>query len=242
MVFENIFRGTPTKITLESAPCFYFCPPHLCPDEDIEQKLTISKSGRVTFTSKNTERFPIIYGEGNVQSVAPPYPFAENFSAGRWMIATLQKEVAGELLEAIVKPFRTPFDIDIMVTDCGSWTLTAYNEDDEKFVFEGFLCPDCFPEAKELSYYIRRTLDMPSLYAFDGGSGTEKYIYASVAFDGSKKSYYYTTNDTTIAVGDKVLAPFGKDEIEGEVVEIDNYTELDVPFPLKKTKAIIKKL
>lgn len=39
-----------------------------------------------------------------------------------------------------------------------------------------------------------------------------------------------------------MLVPFGKDEFKGEVVEVSTYTELDVPFPLEKTKAIIKKL
>jgi primosomal protein N' len=81
---------------------------------------------------------------------------------------------------------------------------------------------------------------MPSLCVFDGESGIEKYIYVSVVFEENKKSFYYTTDDETISIGDKVLVPFGKNELEGEVVEIEICSECDVPFPLWKTKAIIK--
>ena len=83
---------------------------------------------------------------------------------------------------------------------------------------------------------------MPSLCAFDGGCGIEKYIYVSVVPEGNKRSCYYITDDETISVGDKVLVPFGKNELEGEVIEVESYGECDVPFPIYKTKAIIKKV
>ena len=101
---------------------------------------------------------------------------------------------------------------------------------------------DCFPGAEELSYHIRRTLGMDSLYAFDGGSGFEKYTYVSVVFSGNKKAYYYIAGDESISVGDRVLVPFGKEEREGEATKVKAYSEQNVPFPLEKTKTIIKKL
>lgn len=144
-------------------------------------------------------------------------------------------------MNKIVEPFRDCLSNE-WATDCGSWKLTVYNEENEKFVFKGCLFTYCFSGAEELSYYIRKTLDMPLLYAFDGGNGTKKYIYVSVEFEGNSRSYYYTTEDETISVGDKVLVPFGKNELVGEVVDIDICSECDVPFPICKTRAIIKKL
>ena len=235
MIQQKVFRGTPIKLTLESAPCFYFCPPEF-EEKDIEQKLTISSSGRVTFTSKNPVH---ILGTDKDKSASAPLPYSYSHTTGRWMKTMLQKEFAEQFLNKIIEPFRNCLP-ELWATDCGSWKLTAYNEGNEKFVWEGCLVRDCFPEAEELSYYIRKTFRMPSLCVFDGGSGIEKYIYVSVVFEENKKSYYYTTDDETISIGDKVLVPFGKNELEGEVVEIEICSECDVPFPLWKTKAIIK--
>jgi len=68
---EN-FKGEIQKITLVSMPCFFLCPPD--GGTELEQKLTISLSGKVTYTSKEWSS-PI------------PNPFSE----GRWKKATTQK-------------------------------------------------------------------------------------------------------------------------------------------------------
>ena len=46
---EN-FKGEIQKITLVSMPCFFLCPPD--GGTELEQKLTISIFGKVTYTSK----------------------------------------------------------------------------------------------------------------------------------------------------------------------------------------------
>lgn len=48
--YPEKFIGQVNKITLVSVPCFFDGPP-IC-ESDEEQKLTISSSGRVTYTSK----------------------------------------------------------------------------------------------------------------------------------------------------------------------------------------------
>ena len=130
---QNVFRGTPIKITLESAPCFYLCPPEF-EEIDVEQKLTISSSGRVTFTSKNPVH---TLGVGKDNSASAPLTYSFSHSTGRWMKTMLQKEFSEEFLHKIIEPFRHSLP-DSWATDCGSWKLTAYNEENEKFVFEGF--------------------------------------------------------------------------------------------------------
>ena len=70
-----------------------------------------------------------------------------------------------------------------------------------------------------------------------------EYIYCSITFDEGYKSYYYITNDDSIEVGDYVLVPVGKDNRTAvvEVVNIEYFSEEDVPLPVEITKHIIRK-
>lgn len=215
------FEGEVAKITLESFPCYFCCPPTEL--DDVEQKLTINKNGRVSFTSKKLiwERI--------------------NYNEGRWIRALLQPEDVSELLNKMAEPFRKAPDIAPFCTDVGSWKLTIYNTDGKTYKYEGCLFYDSFPGASELSQYIRQVLCVKDLFLFDGGYGFESYIYASVSFEGNSKTYYYRTDDSTIAEGDTVLVPFGSEERIGVVEEIETFDEDSVPFPLEKTKFIIKR-
>ncbi|MFV0330887.1 MAG: hypothetical protein ACK5KL_13900, partial [Dysgonomonas sp.] len=68
-------------------------------------------------------------------------------------------------------------------------------------------------------------------------------IFCSVAFDKGHKSYYYITDDDSIEVGDFVLVPAGGDNhiATVEVVNIEYFSEDNVPLPVDKTKRIIRK-
>ena len=72
---------------------------------------------------------------------------------------------------------------------------------------------------------------------------TSEYIFCSVTFDEGYKSYYYLTEDDSIEIGDFVLVPAGKDNHEAvvEVVNIEYFSEENVPLPIEKTKRIIRK-
>lgn len=72
---------------------------------------------------------------------------------------------------------------------------------------------------------------------------TTDYIYCSVVFEEGQKSYYYLTEDDSIKIGDFVLVPAGKDnrEVVVEVVNIEYFSEDNVPLPIEKTKRIICK-
>ena len=72
---------------------------------------------------------------------------------------------------------------------------------------------------------------------------TTDYIYCSVVFEEGQKSYYYLTEDDSIKIGDFVIVPTGKDnrEVVVEVVNIEYFSEDNVPLPIEKTKRIIRK-
>lgn len=74
-------------------------------------------------------------------------------------------------------------------------------------------------------------------------SAKGKYIFCKVKFDGSYKHYTYQTDDETLAVGDIVDVPVGKnnDVTQARIVEIGYFDEYEAPFPIGKIKKIIGK-
>ena len=70
-----------------------------------------------------------------------------------------------------------------------------------------------------------------------------EYIFCSVYFESGYKTYYYLTDDDSIRVGDYVIVPAGKDNHKSiaRVEEIEYFNEENVPFPVEKTKKIIRK-
>lgn len=71
---------------------------------------------------------------------------------------------------------------------------------------------------------------------------TEKLLYAKVKLGDSSFGYSYRCNDQSIKAGDKVIVPVGdKQEITGTVISVDFYALDQVPYPIEKTKFIIRK-
>ena len=70
-----------------------------------------------------------------------------------------------------------------------------------------------------------------------------KYIFCKVQFKDSYKHYTYSTDDETLAVGDVVDVPVGKnnDIAQARLVEIGYFDEYEAPFPVDKIKKIIGK-
>ncbi len=70
-----------------------------------------------------------------------------------------------------------------------------------------------------------------------------KYILCKVQFKGSYKHYTYRTDDETLAVGDTVDVPVGKnnDVNQARIVEIGYFDEYETPFPVDRIKKIIGK-
>lgn len=93
-----------------------------------------------------------------------------------------------------------------------------------------------------ICFYSLGELFDPSVYGKAKRRKSE-YIFCSVTFDEGYKSYYYLTEDDSIEIGDFVLVPAGKDNHEAvvEVVHIEYFDKENVPFPIEKTKRIIRK-
>lgn len=70
------------------------------------------------------------------------------------------------------------------------------------------------------------------------------YIYCGVKLSFADDPYYFRTDDAGIKLWDIVMVPFGKEDAKmlGTVVSVGQYTNAGAPFPVEKTKKIIKKM
>lgn len=107
--------------------------------------------------------------------------------------------------------------------------------------------PEDWPEfIEELSWVMRHygsgEIFRPSVYYKEKRRASD-CIFCSVAFTDGGKSYYYLTEDDTIEVGGLVMVPAGKDNHTAiaRVVDIEYFAEEAAPFPIEKTKHIIRK-
>ena len=93
-----------------------------------------------------------------------------------------------------------------------------------------------------ISFYGNGEILNPSVYLKNKRT-RDDYIFCSVEFEGSGRSYYYLTDDESIEVGDVVVVPVGNHghTLEAEVMEIEYFQENDVPFPLDKIKTVLNK-
>lgn len=74
--------------------------------------------------------------------------------------------------------------------------------------------------------------------------GKDEYIYCEVEFENGGTTYSYRTEDETIRMGDHVLVPVGPENRPGAavVVGLEYVTADTAPYPLEKTKRIIRKI
>ena len=68
-------------------------------------------------------------------------------------------------------------------------------------------------------------------------------IYCSVVFDNGLKTYYYRTEDDSLDAGDDVVVPAGNDNhlSIAKIVKVEYFAPADVPFPIEKTKVILRR-
>ena len=70
-----------------------------------------------------------------------------------------------------------------------------------------------------------------------------KYTFYLVTPLGKKKSYYYFSDIKDLAVGEKVIIPFGyyNETMIGTIIKVDSFDEDRVPHPPEKIKKIEKR-
>lgn len=69
------------------------------------------------------------------------------------------------------------------------------------------------------------------------------YTYCGVVYEGNLMVYHYRVNDELIKPGDIVIVPCGQnnEEKEATVVSVGEYLSNAVPYPIEKSKKIIRK-
>lgn len=159
-----------------------------------------------------------------------------------------------ELEEAdLCSPISMEEEIDtgLPVSEESYYSLTIYYENDKEKelggIFDFIGLPDNYDE------FINAVSDFLKIYnegdIFDKkfyykGKGCKgKYMFASVVFPGTVKSYYYLTEDESIEVGDYVIVPVGPENERKivQVVNIEYFEKYDAPYSVDKIKRIIKK-
>ena len=67
------------------------------------------------------------------------------------------------------------------------------------------------------------------------------YHYCLVRFSGSGAALAYRTEDRTLQPGDRVRAPYGRDNAPrtGKVAAVGDYTAADAPYPPERTKLLL---
>ena len=116
-----------------------------------------------------------------------------------------------------------------------------------KGIFDKNGLPSDFPElAEELLNFVQRfgtgeILD-PAFYN-KVNRKRDDYIFCSVEFNEKGKSYYYLTEDYTLKIGDKVVVAVGDEShlAIAKIIRIDYFPEDQVPFPINRTKPILRK-
>ena len=147
----KLFKGTLVKIKLISnSMCYGPCP---MPDQEIEQRITI------TPTHIWVSRYD--YGGGD------PYKLRQRFD-GR-----IARENGDAILKSIEDYFKSEECFIPFATDVGDWELILTNEDGENFKFVGSLIP-LGTSLDDISQDVRKRLDMPFLYLFNGEDTQDK--------------------------------------------------------------------
>lgn len=142
------------KIQLRSENvCYGPCPE---PEDEVEQRLTITSKGRVWLSRYK-------FGDGSWQ-----YKLVEKRSFN------IPKDAARMILTAIGEYFSQNPLIDF-ATDVGSWELTLTDTFGKECKAEGPLVMDLQTDHGGLSNLIRDALGLHDLFAFDGNDEEDEY-------------------------------------------------------------------
>jgi hypothetical protein len=131
------------------------------------------------------------------------------------------------------------------------YTLTALYEDETGITHHGVYDRVHIPE-KSWMNLIATLQSFLNMFAFGNFINLGGFMnamkpgevkYCGVEFSESGQIYHYRTTDLRIAVGDVVIVPVGEDNYEREVTvrSIEFCRWDDTPYPLEKTKQILRK-
>lgn len=133
-----------------------------------------------------------------------------------------------------------PYDPNDIPTDYNKDFMKLYGWRDNYYgEYNNGLDPDDYETEREFLYAIKH-LPTPLGPEYENN---REFIYCGVMFDYQDRIYQYRTDDKTIRPGDKVIVPVGEDNEEktARVISVDVYRSNSVPYPVHKTKKIIRK-
>lgn len=156
----------------------------------------------------------------------------------------LDKNMCNILENRYIKPFNIPkLSNGFKIFDLKGFWTTGYikNKDEIPYSELEKLTQDNFQNTGVITdlYTENMQKDMPKLEDLD-----KEYIYAEVEYvdiDSDYMNYYYICDDT-IENGDKVLVNRAGTETIAQVISVDTFKGYEVPFPVARTKHIIKKI
>lgn len=162
------------KIRIVSNNISYgYCP---MPEDEVEQRLTITADGRVWLSVYN---FGQSFGK---------------YENGRTRNLNIGKEAATLILKAVGAYFSDEY-VTVFVTDIGSWKMTITNTEGKLYDFKGSLYADFIIADADLSDLIRDTLDMPNLFLFDGNNKPDKINRIEIDYHRAKIKPEIPTSD-----------------------------------------------
>lgn len=131
------------------------------------------------------------------------------------------------------------------------YKITIEYEDGDRKVLTGIFDRLGLPKIWDgISEYIREfvryyeDMEMFSPAVYEVGRKREgEYIYCSVSFTELGNTYYYVTDDESLEIGDFVVVPAGRENKEqtAQIQDIEYFHKEEVPFPLDRTKRILRK-
>lgn len=126
--------------------CISYGPPPL-PEDEVEQHLTVSSTGRVWFTS-------YLYGGGY-----------EKYQRQKIQQIYIGKDMANQILSLLAKYIESE-PIQCFATDIGDWTMTVKYKTKEEKEFKGSLCGDITIYGEDMTDYIRSSIGLENLFVF----------------------------------------------------------------------------
>lgn len=142
-----IFKGELKKIRIVSDSSCHGPMPE--PDEEIEQRLTINREGRVWFSAYN-------FGDGY-----------DRHQKARTKNFKIDKYATERIMSSVSRYFSEGYE-ELYVTDIGDWIMELTNTEGKVYKFRGALSSRFDVDGTDLSDLIRMELRMPDLYVFDG--------------------------------------------------------------------------
>jgi hypothetical protein len=124
--------------------------PEPLPNDEVEQHLTISASGRVWFTG---------------------YKYANGF--GKFEISrrhqfNIGKPVVKEILE-LFSQYLDSDQLTCYATDIGTWEMKITDTKGEVHTFKGSLCGGVTVADMDITFYLRQQIPVSNLFVFEDG-------------------------------------------------------------------------